>query len=268
MQQISADFFGPLDNGHYYMVNHCDYSRWASVDEIKTCSWEQVQPVLERLFTTFGAPLVYKTDNGPPFQSSMLKQFAEHWGFVHRLITPFWPRANGEVESFMKKLGKVTRAAATAKKSRNEAVQSFLRTYRETPHSTTGIAPSILLMGFSRSSGIPQFEPEIFKPKELPKIHAKARSNDEQAKLRIKNEYDRRMGAKDSKMEVGDKVLIKYDNKTKYMTHWDPIPYTIVNIKGSMITACRKDKTRTRNSSWFTKFNDTSFDMSRNAQQA
>ena len=73
---------------------------------------------------------------------------------------------------------------------------------------------------------------------------------------------------KDSKMEVGDKVLINNDNITKYMTYWDPSPYTIVSIKGSMITACRKDKTRTRNSSWFTKFNDTSFDMSRNAQQA
>ena len=91
------------------------------------------------------------------------------------------------LQSFMKKLGKAIRAAATAKISRNEAVQSFLRTYKETPHSTTVVAHSILFMGFSRSSGIPQFESEIFKPKDLPKIHAKAR---------LKYEFDRRISVK------------------------------------------------------------------------
>ena len=41
-----------------------------------------------------------------------------------------------------------------------EALLEFLRRYRETPHSTTGVSPNHLLLGFSRSSGIPSMVPE------------------------------------------------------------------------------------------------------------
>ena len=32
-------------------------------------------------------------------------------GINHRLVTPHWPQANGEAESFMKPLGKAVKAA-------------------------------------------------------------------------------------------------------------------------------------------------------------
>ena len=37
-----------------------------------------------------------------------------------------------------------------------EALQSFLRVYHDTLHSTTKVAPSALIFGHSRTSGIPQ----------------------------------------------------------------------------------------------------------------
>jgi transposase InsO family protein len=43
-------------------------------------------------------PIIYKTDNGPPFNSNDFASLAKRLGFKHRLITPYWPRANGEVE--------------------------------------------------------------------------------------------------------------------------------------------------------------------------
>jgi hypothetical protein len=36
-----------------------------------------------------------KTDNGPPFQGSEFKNFANNLSINHRKITPPWPRANG-----------------------------------------------------------------------------------------------------------------------------------------------------------------------------
>lgn len=75
----------------------------------------------------------FKTDNGSPFQSYEFAAFARKWGFKHRRVTPLWPRANGEVESFMKQLGKVIRIAGTAGIKREQALQDFLRTYRATP---------------------------------------------------------------------------------------------------------------------------------------
>lgn len=64
--EVSGDFHGPLADGTYWFVNHFDYYRWASVDVIKSCSFESVKTVL---FSTFGLSQVYKTDNGLPFQS-------------------------------------------------------------------------------------------------------------------------------------------------------------------------------------------------------
>jgi hypothetical protein len=52
-----------------------------------------------------------QTDNGPPFQSEVFKEFPLRIGFKHRKVTPLWPRDNGKVESFMKNLGKVLRTA-------------------------------------------------------------------------------------------------------------------------------------------------------------
>ena len=104
-QTVSGDFFGPMEDGQYWFVNLCEYTRWASVEKIKSVSFEAVKPVLEKLCDTFGNPLIYKSDNGSPFQSHAFAEFAKSRGFHHRKVTPYWPRANSGVETFMKKLG-------------------------------------------------------------------------------------------------------------------------------------------------------------------
>ena len=251
-QQVSGDFFGPLSDGTYWLVSHDDYSRWVSVDKVKTCSFECIKEVLDRLFGTIGAPLEYKTDNGPPFNSYRFTEFAKEWGFVHRKITPYWPRANGEAESFMKKLGKVLRTAAISGEDKQTAVQKFLRVYRETPHSTTKVSPNLLLLGFSRSSGIPCLESTT-----VGEWHDLARKNDRIAKERMTIEYNERMKTKLCRFVVGDRVLLKQDRLNKSMSAWDPDPYTVTYTNGSMITASRTypyPQVRTRNSSFFKLF--------------
>ena len=54
-----------MADGNFWFVNHCEYSRWESVDQIKTCSFEDFQPILNE----YGVPYEYKSDNGSPFQS-------------------------------------------------------------------------------------------------------------------------------------------------------------------------------------------------------
>ena len=130
------------------------------MSKIWTPSEDSVEPVLDHLFSTFGAPETYKTDNGSPFQSHRFMDFAKKWGFKHRRVTPEWPRANGKAESFMKKLGKVLKTAKGSGTNEQEALMEFLRRYHDTPHSTTGVAPNHLFLGFSRSYGIPSMLPE------------------------------------------------------------------------------------------------------------
>ena len=78
-----------------------------------------------------------------------------------------------------------------------------------------------------------------------------ARENDRKAKERMKKEYDQRMGAREPQIQVGMKVLLKVERKRKADPRWDPQPYTITAIKGTMVTAKRGDVEVTRNSSWF-----------------
>ena len=129
------------------------------VSLLSTVSAEAVEPVFDSLFALFGAPLVLKTDNGPPFQSKSFSDFATRQGFHHRKVTPEWPRANGEVEHFMRNLSKVARTAKINGTNREVELRSFLRAYRDTPHSTIGVAPALLLLGYSRTSGLPSSVP-------------------------------------------------------------------------------------------------------------
>ena len=53
---ISGDYFGPMDDGWYWHVTHDEYSRWFAVDRVKSTSEDDLEPILEKLFSTFGAP--------------------------------------------------------------------------------------------------------------------------------------------------------------------------------------------------------------------
>ena len=86
-----------------------------------------------------------KIDNGPPFQSNPFAQFSQCTGFRHRKITPAWPKANSESERFM--LQTLRAAHLENKNWQLQELFLFLRNYRATPHSNTGVSPAELLFG-------------------------------------------------------------------------------------------------------------------------
>ena len=248
--QVAGDFYGPMDDGMYWFVNICEHSQKAFVDKIRRTDEEETEKVLDRIFNVLGAPVIYKTDNGSPFQSHAFREYAKKWGFKHRRVTPEWPRANGKAESFMKKLGKVLRTSKISGQDKNEALNEFLRAYSETPHSSTGIPPNHLIFGFSRTSGIPYLGPETLEQRE--RWRQTALANDAKAKKRMEAEYNQRMRAREPTITLGSKVVIQLKKKCKSDSGWDiERPFEVIAIKGSMITAKRHDHTTTRNSSCF-----------------
>ncbi len=110
-----------------------------------------------------------KSDNGPPFQSNDLKQFAHDLNFKHRRVTPLWPQANGGVERFMKTLKKALRCAVAEKRNCIEEIPRFLLNYRNSPHASTGKATATLLFRRSLRTRLPQ----IPKTKKEEKIRNK-----------------------------------------------------------------------------------------------
>ena len=57
-------------------------------------------------------------------------------------------------------------------------------------------------------------------------------------------------------------MLLKVERERKLMLSYQPTPYTVTQVKGSMITAQQKHGTHkvTRNISFFKLMNDTNFD--------
>lgn len=252
-KEVHGDFYGPFRDGSYWYVNYDAYTRFFDVTRVPSLCGYAVTTALDELFTLFGIPILYKSDNGPPFNSREFAMLSRRLGFEHQRITPYWPRANGEVERCMRNLKKVVQNAKIKGISKEAELRLFLRVYRDTPHTTTKVPPATLMFGRATHSGIPSLPMSTTTPEE---VHAFAKKNDEEAKARMKKHFDQTMKTRERHLEVGKKVLVKQEQKCKSDTVWDPKPLVITDIKGPMITASRDDKRVTRNSSFFKLFVD------------
>ena len=165
-----------------------EYSRFPFVEPVSSTLSSAVIPKLDQLFSAFGAPRVVKPDND-----------LCAW-FKHRKVTPLWPRANGEVERFVKALNKCIKAAKVEEKNWREKLQAILRNYRTTPHATTGVGPVVLFLRRPVRNRLPQashIDPEI------------VRQRDFSQKLKIKVHADNKAYMKPCNIFPGETVPVK-----------------------------------------------------------
>jgi transposase InsO family protein len=243
-EEISIDFAHVEGKTVLLVVD--DYSRYPFVEIVSSTAANAVIPKLDKLFATFGTPMTVKSDNGPPFNGEEFARFANILGFKHRKVTPLWPRANGEVERFVKTFKKSVKTANLEGRSWGKEIQSFLRNYRTSPHSTTGVAPSTLFLKRAVRSKLPQI------PNHDP-IGDLVRKHDTTQKLKIKAYADNKNYVKPSDLKVGDTVLVKRPFNMKANTPYETLPLMVSGKKGTMITASDGNRSVTRNSSFFKK---------------
>ena len=239
-QRVSVDFCEI--EGREVLVVIDDYSRYPVIEMVTTTSAKAVIPKLDKIFSAYGVPEEVKSDNGPPFNSNEFRQFAKYLGFKHRKITPLWPEANGEVERFMRTLKKAVRTSGNW----TQELHKFLRSYRATPHCTTGVAPAASLFNRpfrTRLPEIPNVSKQSVSDKEI-------RHNDQAGKQKMKEYADNRRHTKLSSIQVGDTVLMRNDYATGKCTKpYYEKPFKVTQKKGSMVTAKNDDRIITRNSS-------------------
>jgi hypothetical protein len=174
-QEVAVDFVGPFPSGELLLVVIDEFSRFPKVVIVTTTSAKSVIPKLDNIFSHQGVPVVLKSENGPPFICSEFEQFASYLGLEHCKVTPYWPKADGEVEQFMRTIEKAIRTAHIEKKNWKQALYQFLRQYRATPHSTTNVSPSEALN--NRKLKIPL--PSIPKTQQRTRSNEKTRSRKE-----------------------------------------------------------------------------------------
>ena len=67
----------------------------------------------------------------------------------------------------------------------------------------------------------------------------------------MKKNADKKSGAKERDIQIGDLVLIRQKRRNKFSSNFDPKPYRVVKVKGTTITALRNGHYVTRNISFY-----------------
>ena len=106
---MAVDWLGPLPTGEHLLVVVDYFLRWMEVDVLRSTTSAAVITYLDSHFARYGVPAGLRTDNGSNLVSEEMEKYLEEIGIVHHHNTPFWPRANGEVERQNRSLLKAMR---------------------------------------------------------------------------------------------------------------------------------------------------------------
>lgn len=66
---------------------------------VEAATGEAARDALLDLFARHGAPVVLKSDNGPPFTGGAVRELLASHGVVGLYSPPYWPRYNGAIEA-------------------------------------------------------------------------------------------------------------------------------------------------------------------------
>ena len=143
--------------------------------------------------------------------------------------TPLWPQAKGLVERTNRSILKELKTAYVEKRDLQVEFRKFSIAYRSTLPSGTGCTPFTLMCGRETRTKILQLETSV-RSKEV------VRDNDAEYELRMKAYSDR--NASESKVEVGDTVVIKHENRSKLDPNYKPERFTVTGLDGSDMHGC------------------------------
>ena len=221
---LALDIQGPYPTGDYLLVLIDYRSRYPVVCQLRNISEKHITKALQQTFMLFGYPKSIVTDNGTNFKSSAFQSYLQAHGISQRIVTPYWPSANGEVERFNRVLKKFNQIAHAEGHDWRVKLQEFLLFYRSTPHSITGETPAKVLFGRNIRNGIPSIEIELSENKSLDLI-------DKQNKERGKIYTDKKRNAKENYLRRNDLVLLKNLHKqNKLSTEYEYAPYKIIKV--------------------------------------
>lgn len=222
MDIIQIDFlYIPRCGSEEFLVVTDTFSRALWVIEMKKTNAEVTNQALRDIFMIWGRPNIIQSDNGPPFQSqSFTNEWAEQ-GVHHRTVVPYAPFMNGMVERRNQGVLRTLKAAKLEGRDWRTALNNYVCDYNhEIPHSATGFTPFELLAGrkfrgFFPSLGRLSQEGAV---KDGP-IRDDIVEEDARSKLKSTQYTDKRNGAKESPIRVGDWVLLVDKGKQHNKMH-------------------------------------------------
>lgn len=157
---------------------------------------------LQVLFSRFGLPQILVSDNAPQLTKSLeFERFCKQSGITHIPIPSYHPSSNGQAERVVGMFKKSMIKMCKKNTDVELKISQWLLNYYNTPHSYTGIEPSVLMIGRRLRSPL-----SLVNPLSLPLIKHQAQELTE----RIESDKTLR------KFLVGDSVLYRDVLKNKW----------------------------------------------------
>ena len=122
------------------------HSKWPEIIEMSETTSSRTIHELRKLFAAYDLPQQVVTDNDPQFPSREFAVFMRTIGVKYIKCLPYHPSSNGAAEYLVHILKKLLKVADKQDKSVSQRLCEFLLSYRNTPHSTTNEAPSMLFL--------------------------------------------------------------------------------------------------------------------------
>ena len=159
-QRVHMDFAGPF-RWKMFMLLVDAHSKWPDILEMTSTTADNTIATLRRVFSVFGLPEQLVTDNGPQFVSHEFADFMQGNGIKHIRTAPYHPSSNGAVERLVQTFKQAMEAGECSELSLQHQLQSFLMSYRSTPHATTGQSPASLFLGRPIRTHFDLLRPEL-----------------------------------------------------------------------------------------------------------
>ena len=126
------------------------FSKYLIVRKIPNSTSSAVIKELGMIFSEFGKPQIFRSDNGPCYSSQEFRFFMQNWLVEHRTSSPHYPQSNGLAESMVKVSKNLIEKAVRQDLPWNQ----LLLDYRCTPISSEIPSPAEILFGRKLRSSI------------------------------------------------------------------------------------------------------------------
>lgn len=130
--------------GKMFFVVIDAHSKWIEVVPMTTVTALTTVQQLGQMFARFGIPDSIVSDNGPQFVAHEFREFCRTNGVEQIWVAPYHPSSNGMAERAVQVF---KQGFCKSRGSVQDRIARFLFQYRVTTHTTTGLSPSVMLMG-------------------------------------------------------------------------------------------------------------------------
>ena len=143
-RRVHIDYAGPFE-GHMFLLAVDAHSKWLEIHLCRSSTSTTTIQALRKSFACLGLPEVLISDNAQVFASTEFAEFLQKNGIQHVRTPPYHPASNGLVERAVQTFKEGMKRLKTS--SVETRLARFLLKHWVTPHSSTGMSLSELMMG-------------------------------------------------------------------------------------------------------------------------